>query len=375
MKRLGLYIHIPFCLRKCNYCDFYSIAHSAEQEKAYIKALCDHINREAHLYRNCEFDTIYIGGGTPSILSSESIEAIAVAIKNSLKTTQGAEFSIELNPCSITKEKLLTYKSVGINRLSIGMQSSHNEELVCLGRLHTIEELEKGFLLARQCGFDNISIDLMFGLPNQSVDAFGKTVEYAVSLNPEHISAYGLKIEENTPFGKNVNSLSLPTEDEDYDMYMLLCNTLKQNGYEQYEISNFSKKGLRSRHNMKYWLCQEYVGFGPSAHSYFNGVRYYYHSDLKRYLCATQEKVCEDCETKGQTGIERMDEYVMLRLRLSDGIDEKEFERTFGVQFLSEYSKIENFIKSGHVSHKNSKFSFTTDGFFVSNYILSEILH
>ena len=375
MKRLGLYIHIPFCLRKCNYCDFYSVAHSLEQEKAYINALCDHIEKESRLYKAYEFDTIYIGGGTPSILSPESIVEIAKAIEKCLNTTQGKEFSIELNPCSITKEKLQTYKRVGINRLSIGMQSAHDKELKCLGRLHTKKELERGFLLARECGFDNISIDLMFGLPNQSVEDFGKTVEYAVSLNPEHISAYGLKIEENTPFGRNVNSLSLPTEDEDYEMYMLLCNTLKQSGYEQYEISNFSKKGFRSRHNMKYWLCQEYVGFGPAAHSYFNGERYYYHNDINEYIYKSRDKIIEDYKLGKPTEAEQMDEYVMLRLRLSDGIDEGEFEDAFGISFLSEYSKIENFVKTGHVSHQNSKFSFTTEGFFVSNYILSEILH
>ena len=375
MKKLGLYVHIPFCVRKCNYCDFYSVAHSCDTEKSYITALCDHIRAESHLYKNCEFDTVYIGGGTPSILSPESIKMLADTIKNNLKTTQGLEFSIELNPCSITEEKLLAYKSVGINRLSIGMQSASDSELKRLGRLHTRAELEKGFLLARECGFDNISLDLMFGLPSQSIDNFAKTVDYALALSPEHISAYGLKIEENTPFGRNINSLSLPTEDEDYEMYKLLCHKLSKVGYEQYEISNFAKEGYRSRHNMKYWLCQEYVGFGPAAHSYFDGVRYCYERDLQKYISGKWGKITEDYEREHQTQEDKMDEYVMLRLRLCDGVDEKEFEKAFQKQFLSEYPKIESFVKSGHVSHKNSKFAFTTDGFFVSNYILSKILH
>ena len=375
MKRLGLYVHIPFCARKCNYCDFYSVAHSLDMEKAYINALCDHIKADSHFYQGYEFDTVYIGGGTPSILFPESIKTLVGTIKNNLKTTQGGEFSIELNPCSITKEKLLTYKSLGINRLSIGMQSSHNSELKCLGRLHTRDELEKGFFLARECGFDNISLDLMFGLPNQSVGAFKETISYALSLSPEHISAYGLKIEENTPFGRNIKNLILPTDDEDYEMYKLLCDSLWGNGYEQYEISNYAKEGYRSRHNMKYWLCHEYVGFGPSAHSFFDGVRYYYSSSLEDYLRGNYTKITEDYQNGNQTDVDVMDEYVMLRLRLSDGVEEKEFERLFKKPFLSEYPKIEEFVKSGHVSHQNTRFFFTTDGFFVSNYILSEILH
>ena len=375
MKKLGLYVHIPFCARKCNYCDFYSVAHSLDMEKAYINALCDHIKADSHLYKNCEFDTVYIGGGTPSILSPESVKMLADTIKNNLKTTQGLEFSIELNPCSITEEKLLAYKSVGINRLSIGMQSASDSELKHLGRLHTREELEKGFCLARECGFDNISLDLMFGLPSQSVDNFAKTVDCALALSPEHISAYGLKIEENTPFGKSIDSLVLPTEDEDYEMYKLLCHKLSKVGYEQYEISNFAKEGYRSRHNMKYWLCHEYVGFGPAAHSYFDGVRYCYERDLQKYISGKWVKITEDYEREHQTQEDKMDEYVMLRLRLCDGVDENEFEKTFQKQFLSEYPRVEGFVKSGHMSHKNSKFAFTTDGFFVSNYILSKILH
>lgn len=344
-----------------------------ERETKYVNALCNHIESEAELYGACEFDTVYIGGGTPSILSLSSLERVVGTVKKHLKLTQGGEFTIEVNPCSVTGEKLYGYKALGINRLSMGVQSANDKELECLGRLHTKKQAEDAFFLARECGFDNISLDLMFGLPNQSMDNFKSSLDFVVSLSPEHISAYGLKIEKNTPFGRNIKSLVLPTEDEEYEMYQVLCQTLKKDGYEQYEISNFAKNGFRARHNVKYWLGEEYVGFGPSAHSYFNGVRYYYSSDIDRYINAEREKISEAQLPPNEA--EMMDEYVMLRLRLCDGVDEKEFENVFKKTFLSEYSKITDFVKSGHVSWQNGRFAFTTDGFFVSNYILSSILH
>ena len=373
MKKLGLYIHIPFCARKCNYCDFYSLPHSTDLEEKYINALCSQIRHDSTLYQNCEFDTLYLGGGTPSALSPKSIEKLIKSIKECLKLTQGGEFTIEVNPCSATEEKLSSYKAAGINRLSMGVQSANDTELYCLGRLHTREMAENAYLLARKCGFDNISLDLMFGLPDQKLEDFQKSLDFVLSLSPEHISAYGLKIEENTPFGRAKKSLSLPTDNEEYEMYLSLCRTLEEKGYEQYEISNFSKPGYRARHNVKYWLSEEYIGFGPSAHSYFNGVRYYYDSNLDAYLIGVSEKISED--ENEATSLDKMDEYVMLRLRLCDGVDEEAFERLFNCSFLSQYPKIMDFVKSGHAIHQNGKFALTKEGFFVSNYILSNILH
>jgi len=372
MKKLGLYIHIPFCARKCNYCDFYSLPHSKEQEE-YIDALCRHIKNDSELYKECEFDTVYIGGGTPSVLSPVSLGKVVSTVKECLILTQGGEFTIEVNPCSVTREKFDAYRFFGINRLSMGVQSANNKELKCLGRLHTREEAENAFCLARECGFDNISLDLMFGLPEQSLAGFQSSLDFVTSLSPEHISAYGLKIEKNTPFGKNIGSLLLPTEDDEYEMYLSLCDSLKEKGYEQYEISNFAKKGYRARHNVKYWLAEEYVGFGPSAHSYFDGVRYYYSSDIYEYIKGVRKKI-KEAENE-ITHTEKMDEYVMLRLRLCDGVDANEFEEVFQKAFLSEYPKIMEYVKSGHVIHQNGKFAFSTEGFFVSNYILSNILH
>ena len=373
MKGLGLYIHIPFCARKCNYCDFYSLPHSRAEEEEYIAALCDHIKGDSVLYKDCAFDTVYIGGGTPSVLSPESLERLVSTVKSCLNLTQGGEFTIEVNPCSVTEEKLLAYKSLGINRLSMGVQSANDSELSCLGRLHTKDGAERAYNLARFCGFDNISLDLMFGLPNQSLGDFKNSLDFVLSLSPEHISAYGLKIEKNTPFGRMQNSLSLPCEDEEYDMYTVLCDTLLGKGYEQYEISNFSKKGYRARHNVKYWLAQEYVGFGPSAHSYFNGVRYYYSSDLASYISGNRKKINEEAEAPDE--IEKMDEYVMLRLRLCDGVDVKEFKDAFNKDFLCEYPGVLDYVKSGHMTSQNGKVAFTKEGFFVSNYILSNVLH
>ncbi len=377
MKNLGLYIHIPFCIKKCDYCDFYSLCHNYKLEEEYISALCSHIKAEAHLYNDYTFDTVFIGGGTPSVLSLDSFDRLANCIKNNLKLTQGGEFTIEINPGTLNREKLECYKKNGVNRLSIGLQSTNDEELIGLGRIHTLDEFKQSYCLARECGFDNISIDVMYGLPNQKLEDFKKTLDHVCEFNPEHISAYCLKIEENTPFGKRQDTLYLPSDDEEYEMYMALCTTLEEKGWSQYEISNFAKQSHRSRHNLKYWQSEEYIGFGPSSHSFFNGTRYFYSRDIIKYIedvkNASVTKVLE--QESEETHIDKMDEYVMLKLRLSDGISSKEFKERFGKELLCEYPNIEKYIKSDHVSIKNGFYSFTPKGFFVSNFILTDILH
>ena len=374
MRELGLYIHIPFCIKKCNYCDFYSLCHSSVKEQEYISALCKHIKRDAHKYKDCEFNTVFIGGGTPSVLSVDGFNTLAKTVNNHLNLTQGGEFTLEANPGTLTREKLMSYRRAGVNRLSIGLQSTNGEELSTLGRIHTVDEFSRGYLLARECGFDNISIDVMYGLPNQKIGDFTKTLDQVCDFNPEHISAYCLKIEENTPFYNQREKLSLPSEDEQYEMYLLLCGTLAARGYSQYEISNFAKKGYRSKHNMKYWQSKEYVGFGPSAHSFFDGVRYFYPRDINGYIVDPVAEI-ED-ESRGNSAkIDQMDEYVMLKLRLKDGISEGEFFGRFGSELLAEYPSINKYLKSGHMELRNGSYSFTPSGFFVSNYILTDILH
>ena len=384
MKKLGLYIHIPFCKKKCDYCDFYSVCDlSSNKVDMYIDALCNHMKKEGHVYENCVFDTIFVGGGTPSILTPLQIEELFTCIDKEFKVSKNAEITIEANPSSINREGLLAMRRVGINRLSIGLQSTNDRELSCLGRLHNQDTFMHAYSLAKECGFENISVDIMYGLPNQKIDDLIKTLDQVCEISPKHISAYCLKIEENTPFGKCKDTLNLPNDDEEYEMYMTLCSYLNKRGYGQYEISNFAKNGYRSRHNIKYWQSEEYVGFGPSAHSYFNGIRYSYSRSLNDYLLAcrngTPIKLLEDENTDEfdhvSAKIDKMDEFVMLKLRLSDGISEQEFYEKFALSFANEYPKVSEFIASGHMKCEKGRYSFTPKGFFVSNYIYTEILH
>lgn len=381
MKRLGLYIHIPFCKRKCNYCDFYSCTET-KYIGEYINALCTHIEREAPLYKNYEIDTIFFGGGTPSLIEPNDFKNLMSTIKGNFNIISSCEVTLEANPGTLTCDKLLCYKENGINRLSIGLQSTYDSELKMLGRIHTYSEFIENFNLARECGFDNISVDIMYSLPNQKREELLTTLDKVCALNPEHISSYCLKIEEKTPFGKIKDKLILPCEDEEYEMYISMCELLEKNGYSQYEISNFSKKGFESKHNLKYWLSEEYIGFGPSAHSFFDGERYYYNDDLDLYINQTKNGEVPKKETEkneqivhSSAQISKEDEYVMLKMRLSQGVDSKEFYDYFGKDFLKFYPEIEKYLKSGHIVFENGRYYFTHEGFFVSNYILTDILH
>ena len=380
MKHLGLYIHVPFCKQKCNYCDFYSCA-SSERVSSYINALITHIKAEAHLYKDYEIDSVFFGGGTPSLLEASDFKRIAEALKDSFNFSSNCEFTVEANPCTISREKLLSYKKSGVNRLSIGLQTTFDDKLRELGRIHTYGEFVENFNLARACGFDNISVDVMYSLPNQTVDELLQTLVAVCDLSPEHISSYCLKIEEKTVFGKIKDTLSLPSEDTEYEMYISMCALLEKRGYMQYEISNFAKAGRESRHNLKYWQSEEYVGFGPSAHSYVNGKRYYYSPNLSSYInsveqSGTVEKIYEDGENERNLDeISQTDEYVMLKLRLSKGISEDEFFARFGMPLLEKYPKITAYLDSGYMKKSNGSYSFTPKGFFVSNYIFTEILN
>ena len=376
MKKLGLYIHIPFCIKKCNYCDFYSVG-CAEPEtvKRYVSALCNHIEKESSRYKDYEIDTIFVGGGTPSVLEPKQFEKISKTIKKCLHVSEKAEFSIEANPCSLTKEKLKTYLSCGVNRISIGLQSTDNASLKTLGRLHNFDEFKLKYTLAKEVGFENINIDIMYATPEQTLANIDKTLDGLSEFAPKHISAYCLKIEPGTPFYNA--KLNLPNEDTQYEMYMLLCKKLKEMGYSHYEISNFAKEGYECRHNLKYWQREEYVGFGPAAHSFFDGVRYSYESNLQKYITHIEkgilpEKILEEIAENGTTGAQ--DEYIMLKMRLSKGISDEDFYNLFAKR-LNEYSpEINKYIKSGHVLYENGIYRFSDEGFFVSNFILSEIL-
>ena len=375
MRSVGLYIHIPFCVRKCNYCDFYSLACPEKHNLGdYVSIICSHIEKEAPLYRDCIFDSIFLGGGTPSLVDGDDMLRLFGAIRDNLCVSEDAEISIEANPGTLTKEKLSAYKKCGINRISIGLQSSHERELKMLGRIHSLEKFEESYSLIKEAGFENISVDLMYALPDQSTKSFLESVDYVARLNPAHISAYCLKVEGGTPFSKM--ELNLPSDDAQFDMYIALCERLANHGYEQYEISNFAKKGARCVHNLKYWLSKEYVGFGPAAHSFFDGVRFFYDSDLAAYSDAIKsgklpQKNAE--EMPALTDEEKMDELVMLCLRLCDGISKNDFKSRFGVDFESVYD-VQKYIESGHVVCDGERIRFTSKGFFASNFILSNML-
>ena len=378
MKKLGLYIHFPFCKRKCNYCDFYSCT-NLKAKKEYIDSVCTQLKIEAPLYKDCIFDTVFIGGGTPSLIDGDDFIRLAKAIKENLNLTNDFEFSIEANPGTITKENLLAYKESGVNRISIGLQSTNDAELLTLGRIHDYKTFLENYNLVRECGFNNVNVDVMYSLPSQKTEAFLDTLEAVMKLSPEHISAYSLKIEENTPFGKIKSTLLLPDEDEEYKTYISMCEMLRENGYMQYEISNFAKEGCECKHNLKYWQSEEYVGIGPSAHSYFDSERYYYNSNLDEYVSKIQNnklptKIFEK-DYEAVIEMPKIDEYVMLKMRLTSGVSVEEFRLSFNKEFIEAYPKINTYLKSEHVIYENGAYKFTPKGFFVSNYILSDILN
>ncbi len=378
---LGLYIHIPFCVKKCAYCDFCSYPiigkYNAMVEK-YVDKITQQLISAKDMAKGHRVDTVYFGGGTPSLLSSFQLEKIIDTVVSCYGVEADAEISVECNPGTVYAEKLADMRRLGVNRLSIGAQSFNDRELVLLGRIHTAKDFENAFKLARAAGFDNISADLMYGIPEQSMKSFEYSIARMCDLSPEHISSYALSVEPGTFFGQNADLLSLPDDDTVGDMYDLLVDTLERNGYERYEISNFSKQGKYSRHNMRYWKGLDYLGFGVSAHSFFNGVRYFAKRDIDGYLNADFSDYM-NCEVfDGKQKIDSHDlasEYIMLRLRLAEGISCSDFRQRFGINFEDHIDQpIEPYIAQGFMKRDGDRIFFTTKGFCVSNYILSEII-
>ena len=307
---LGLYIHIPFCERKCNYCDFYSAFYSKKTLDVYLSALKGEIKKwGGNIHR--PIDTIYIGGGTPSLLGEE-IVSLLDCIKENFTVLNNAEITVEANPSS-SGDFLSFAKAAGVNRLSIGVQSGCDDTLKILGRTHTADDAAQTVKMARGKGFDNISVDLMLALPDSNLQTLKSDIDFMLSLNPEHISAYILKIEQNTVFSKKYDSLNLPDDDEAAEQYLFMCEALQKNGYNHYEISNFAKGDNQSRHNMKYWIGDDYLGIGPAAHSCLDGKRFYYPRDLQGFIKNPQTVP----DGEGGSAAERL----MLGLRLSQGVD------------------------------------------------------
>ena len=335
MNSVGIYIHIPFCKQKCKYCDFTSFACKEDIYDEYFKCLKKEITEKSDELdnENIEIDTIYIGGGTPSIVPTEYIEDIINLIYEKYNVSKIAEITIEANPGTIDKDKLEKYIEAGINRLSIGLQSTNDKLLKMLGRIHTYCEFEEVYKTARQVGFKNINVDLMIGLPNQTMKNVQESLEEIIKKSPEHISVYSLIVEENTKMFDLIESgeLELPNENLEREMYWEVKNVLQENGYCHYEISNFAKKGFESKHNSNCWKQHSYLGFGVAAHSYYDGIRYSNITDLKTYIENFQngESVYNIIFHEKQSKEQMMKEYMLLGLRKISGVKISEFKEKF----------------------------------------------
>lgn len=360
MSNIGLYIHVPFCLSKCPYCDFYSVGYTPERAEEYKGAVIRNL-RHYDDEHGFSFDTVYFGGGTP-ILMHEHIGEIL----GNIRLTDNAEITIEANPCVSNEKALNNLISCGVNRISFGVQSLSDKELSFLGRRHTTKEAIAAIERAYSAGFRNISADLMLGLSGQTREALGYSIDRLSELPISHISAYMLKIEKDTPFGSM--KLSLPNEDEMAELYLFTCQRLEEKGFFQYEISNFSKRGRESRHNLKYWRCEEYLGIGPAAHSYLNGKRFSVGRDIDDFLRSEVQKTEVTDESSGT-----FEEYAMLKLRLREGLSFSECE-SFGVSRDYIEKKLKAIPKS-YIERDGKGIRLTPDGFLLSNTIIAKIIY
>lgn len=371
-KKLGIYVHIPFCKSKCEYCDFYSLGGSRDRRVTddYLQALADHIKESGRLTPEHVVDTVYFGGGTPSFFGAENLEKILDEIQRRFRLDPDPEITLEANPDSVTKASLKKLLRAGFNRISIGVQSDDDEMLKKLGRPHTYEQARQAVARAREVGFTNVSVDLMYGLPNQTLTAWKETVENVLTLKPDHLSAYALRVEEGTPLWGYRDCANLPDDDKQAEMYLAACRILQDYGYEHYEISNFARPGFVSRHNMKYWELGEYLGFGPSAASDFAGKRFSAVADLRGYIDGIRQhgSILRECETIPMR--ERAGEYVMLRLRTNRGINAEEYEKGFLMPFKPLEALLSRFEARGYAKKEEDNWVLTEQGWLVSNQII-----
>ena len=376
VRPLGLYIHIPFCKAKCIYCDFYSLPHAESRMDAYTDALCAHLTEAAPLASSHTVDTVYFGGGTPSYLGEKRLVKILKTIEKRYHAAKDAEITFEANPDSATDWRALrTLRRAGFNRISLGMQSACDEELKAIGRIHTAEQVRQAVEAARKAKIKNLSLDLIYGLPGQTQERWMENLAAAVELNPEHLSCYGLKVEEGTPLFAVKDTAGLPGDEEQADMYLQTVEFLKQYGYEQYEISNFAKPGYASRHNLKYWRLQEYAGFGPGAHSDFGGVRYAYEKDLDAYIAAAHGGQFRFSENAAIPDRERDTEWIMLGSRTVYGLDPKDYENHFRRRFDPVFRPfLQKCEAAGYAAFEDGRWHLTPRGFLVSNQIIGELL-
>ena len=373
---MELYLHMPFCVRKCAYCDFLSFPTDQETQNLYTRRLREDIDAMGKKYGDIPVDTIFIGGGTPSVPDSALIVGIMEHVRKAFHVEEGAEISMEANPGTVTREKLTDYKRAGINRLSFGLQSANDRELKLLGRIHTWAEFLESFHLARECGFTNINIDLMSALPGQTRESWKDTLKRVTDLNPEHISAYSLIIEDGTPFGEKYGSEEgrklLPDEDSEREMYHETKRFLRDCGYERYEISNYAKPGRACRHNIGYWTGVPYLGLGLGASSYMDGCRFAVNSDMKQYL---EEKPGMFTDVEKLTKKDMEEEFFYVGLRMTAGVSLSEFERRFGVSAKDVYPGLmETLVEEKAAVFQGDRFVLTDYGLDVSNYIMAQFL-
>ena len=369
---MEIYIHIPFCIRKCDYCDFLSGPSGAEEQADYVQALL----REIQAVEEGEgrsVSSIFIGGGTPSVLDERLLGDILKEIRNRFKMEEDAEITIEVNPGTANIGKLQAYREMGINRLSIGLQSPQDRELKILGRIHNYEQFLETYQEARTVGFDNINIDLMSAIPDQTYEGWVKNLRTVAELEPEHISAYSLIVEEGTPFA--ARKLNLPDEDTEYNMYEATAQILKEYGFEQYEISNYARKGRECRHNVGYWTRQDYLGFGLGASSLYGKERFANTADMKKYLenSRNPEKIRE--KEPSLTREDEMAEFMFLGLRMTKGISKADFQRCFGCTIESVYGEVlEKYESMELLLEKDGRIFLSREGIHVSNSIMAEFL-
>lgn len=373
---LGIYVHVPFCRSKCQYCDFYSL--TAKDDKlidGFINAICAHIKETGPLAPGYKVDTVYFGGGTPSFFGADGMATILTAIRRAFDVTADAEITFEANPDSVSDKLLRRLRGEGFNRVSLGVQTDNDELLRKLGRPHNYAQVVTAVQRIRKAGFRNLSLDLMYGLPGQTLDSWEKTLRHVLALNPEHMSCYALKVEPGTPLYGYKDACNIPNDDIQADMYLSAVEMLRAKGFRQYEISNFARKGMISRHNMKYWMGGEYLGFGPDASSDFAGKRFAIVRDLNGYIDGIKngDQVLREIQEIPQR--ERAGEYLMTRLRTTTGIWREEYEKQYLLPFTPLEASLERCESHGLATRtSDDHWHLTPEGFLVSNSIISDLL-